>query len=197
MNVPEGDLSRTAPPDGRHGELHIRPWRLDDIDDLAGYWARNRIHLTPTQPSRGDAFWTAAGQRVRVASHLEEMARGRMVPLLVLEDGAVVADVALSDIVGGVFMSAVLGYSVDARRLRRGIATWAVAAAVDIAFTAMRLHRIQAGTLPENVASQAVLERSGFEPIGMARNYLAIAGMWRHHVLWQLTNPLLPPPAPS
>lgn len=196
MPVPPVDLSRAAPRNDRHGELHIRPLQLDDAGELAHYVARNRTHLTPTQPRRGEAFWTAAGQRVRVASSLEEMVRGRLMPLLVLEDGAMVADVTLSDIAGGVFMNAALGYSVDAARLRRGIATWAVGASVDIAFTTLGLHRVQAGTLPENIASQGVLERCGFEPIGVARDYLAIAGVWRHHVLWQLVNPRVAPPSP-
>ena len=197
MPGPSAHLSRSAPRDDRHGELRITPLQLDDADELVRYVTRNRIHLTPTQPRRGEAFWTAAGQRVRVAASLEEMARGRMMPLLVLEDGAMVAELTLSDITGGVFMSAALGYSVDGERLRRGIAAWAVAATVDIAFTALHLHRIQAGTLPENIASQGVLERCGFERIGLARDYLAIAGVWRDHVLWQLTNPRVAPPVPS
>jgi [ribosomal protein S5]-alanine N-acetyltransferase len=39
-----------------------------------------------------------------------------------------------------------------------------------------------------------VLERCEFVRIGVAAQYLAIAGSWRDHVLWQRTNPDLPPP---
>lgn len=51
------------------------------------------------------------------------------------------------------------------------------------------LHRIEAGTLPRNVASQRVLERNGFERFGLARRYLQIAGRWRDHVLFQKIAP--------
>jgi ribosomal-protein-alanine N-acetyltransferase len=47
------------------------------------------------------------------------------------------------------------------------------------------LHRLEAGTMLENVASQRVLEKNGFERIGIAREYLHIDGDWRDHVLFQ------------
>src|SRR6476646_10044040 len=43
----------------------------------------------------------------------------------------------------------------------------------------------EAGTLVDNVASQRVLEKNGFERIGLARAYLRIAGAWRDHILFQ------------
>ena len=46
------------------------------------------------------------------------------------------------------------------------------------------ISRLQAGCLPENVASRALLEKSGFEYEGVAQSYLQIAGRWRNHVLY-------------
>jgi len=57
--------------------------------------------------------------------------------------------------------------------------------AVDWAFSDARLHRLEAGTLLDNRASQRVLEKNGFEPIGIARNYLYINDAWRDHLLFQ------------
>jgi [ribosomal protein S5]-alanine N-acetyltransferase len=87
----------------------------------------------------------------------------------------------------GPLRSANLGYWVDASRNGRGLATRAVAAAVEQAFGPLGLHRLQAGTLVDNVASQRVLEKNGFELIGLARNYLHIGGAWRDHLLYQRT----------
>jgi ribosomal-protein-alanine N-acetyltransferase len=47
------------------------------------------------------------------------------------------------------------------------------------------LHRLEAGTLPDNFASQRVLEKNGFERFGLARRFLLIAGEWRDHVLFE------------
>jgi [ribosomal protein S5]-alanine N-acetyltransferase len=189
------DLTRVGAPDGRRGELQISVWSEDDVDEMGAYWARNREHLLPTQPHRDPDFWTSAGQRQRVERASQDVAMGRLVPFLVREDGRLVAEIMLSDVARGAFCSANLGYSVDGRRLRLGIASWAVAAVVDIAFSDLGLHRLQAGTMVDNFASQKVLERCEFVRIGVAARYLAIAGSWQDHVLWQRTNPDMPPQA--
>jgi ribosomal-protein-alanine N-acetyltransferase len=189
-------VTRTGAPDGRRGQLQISVWSEDDIDELGAYWMRNREHLLPTQPHRDPAFWTVDGQRQRVERAADDVATGRIVPFLVREDGRLVGEVMLSDVAGGAFCSANLGYSVDGQRLRLGIAAWAVAAVVDVAFSDLALHRLQAGTMLDNIASQKVLERCEFVRIGVAAQYLAIAGSWRDHVLWQRTNPGMPPPSP-
>jgi [ribosomal protein S5]-alanine N-acetyltransferase len=67
------------------------------------------------------------------------------------------------------------------------LATLAVGEAVEIAFRELGLHRLQAGTLVDNIASQRVLEKNHFERIGLARRYLFIAGEWRDHFLYQRT----------
>jgi limonene-1,2-epoxide hydrolase len=56
---------------------------------------------------------------------------------------------------------------------------------IDVAFAELGLHRIEAGTLPHNARSQAVLERNGFVRFGLAPAYLKIAGRWQDHVLYQ------------
>jgi len=44
-------------------------------------------------------------------------------------------------------------------------------------------------TLRHNTGSQRVLERNGFERIGVAPAYLSVAGRWQDHVLYQLLDP--------
>jgi ribosomal-protein-alanine N-acetyltransferase len=81
--------------------------------------------------------------------------------------------------------SANVGYWVDRGRNGRGLATRAVAEIVEIAFGETGLHRLEAATRVDNVASQRVLEKNGFERIGIARGYLLIDGEWRDHILFQ------------
>ena len=57
------------------------------------------------------------------------------------------------------------------------------------AFGELGLHRVEAGTLVHNRASQRVLERNGFVRYGLAPQYLRIAGRWQDHVLFQVLNP--------
>ena len=59
---------------------------------------------------------------------------------------------------------------------------------IELAFGPWGLHRLEAGTLVDNVASQRVLRRNGFEQFGLAPRYLHINGEWRDHVLFQRLN---------
>src|SRR5207302_4547759 len=75
--------------------------------------------------------------------------------------------------------SCTIGYWVDGARNGRGLATAAVGEIVAFAFCDLDLHRVEAATLVGNVPSQRVLEKNGFERIGLARRFLRIGDNWR------------------
>jgi [ribosomal protein S5]-alanine N-acetyltransferase len=152
----------------------------DDSDEVARLVRANREFLAPFDPPRDESFFTSEGQRER----LEDASSAAFG---IIADGAIVGGVTISDSVYGAFRSAYIGYWVAERLNGRGLATLAVGEAVEIAFRELGLHRLQAGTLADNIASQRVLEKNHFERIGLARRYLFIAGEWRDHFLYQRT----------
>jgi ribosomal-protein-alanine N-acetyltransferase len=160
----------------------IRELTAADADELAALYAANRGFLEPFEPDRGEAWVTAEGQRERLAHPLTGWR------FAILDGGAIAGTISVSDVVRGAFHSAHVGYWVDAGRNGRGLATQAVADVVDFAFGRARLHRLQAATLVDNHASQRVLEKNGFERIGLARRYLHIGGDWRDHILFERVN---------
>ena len=81
----------------------------------------------------------------------------------------------------------------DAEHLRRGLARAAVEHAC-LEALGLGLHRVEAGTLPHNEASQRVLLSAGFEHLGTARGYLFIAARWQDHRLYQRLLHDDPPP---
>jgi ribosomal-protein-alanine N-acetyltransferase len=169
----------------------------DDGPALAAAYRRNRRHLAPWEPIRSTRFFEAGGQADAVADVLAAHRRGSVLPLVLEADGSIVGRVTLSNVVRGAFDSADLGYWLDSALQRRGLMTRAVGAALRLARDDLRLHRVQAGTLLHNSGSQTVLQRNGFERIGVARRYLRIAGEWQDHVLFQALledKPLQPPP---
>jgi ribosomal-protein-alanine N-acetyltransferase len=54
------------------------------------------------------------------------------------------------------------------------------------AFTAMKLHRLEANIQPGNQASIALVKRCGFEREGYSPRYLKIGGRWRDHERWAI-----------
>ncbi len=90
--------------------------------------------------------------------------------------------------------SANVGYMVDTAVRGRGVATAALRLVVAHAFDQLRLHRLDAGAMPSNVASQRVLEKAGFARVGVNRRFLFVAGSWQDHVLYELVGPDFVPP---
>lgn len=164
----------------------IRLVQPTDADALADLQTRNREFLAPWDPLRPDEYFTVAGQRSDIETALARHRVGEAVPFVVLDDdGEVAGRLTLSAIVRGAFQSCSMGYWLSQDRTGRGYATQAVDAAVTLAFGELALHRIQAGTLVSNTASQNVLLRAGFERFGLAPRYLRIAGRWQDHILFQ------------
>jgi ribosomal-protein-alanine N-acetyltransferase len=95
----------------------------------------------------------------------------------------------LNNIVRGAFQSCSAGYWVSQSANGRGLATAAVGEMTELAFGEFGLHRVEAATLLNNTRSQRVLERNGFARIGLAPNYLNIAGRWQDHLLFQRIAP--------
>ncbi len=162
----------------------------DDVPALAELVRANREVMAPFEPARSEEYYTDAGQSALVANLLRQHQQGRSLPHVVLDElGDVVGRITLSEIVRGPFQSCSLGYWVSASHQGRGLATAAVRDIVGLAFDELGLHRVQAGTLRDNLRSQRVLERTGFVRFGLAEAYLRIAGRWQDHVLFQLINP--------
>nr|WP_239521374.1 GNAT family protein [Blastococcus saxobsidens] len=165
---------------------------LDDAPAIARLLRENREFLAPYEPHREDSYFTDAGQRAELEAVLTAHAAGTMAPYVVLAPtGEVAGRITLGGIVRGALLSGVIGYWVAQRHTRQGLASAAVAHVVRTAFDELGLHRLEAGTLVGNTASQRVLARNGFERFGLAPRYLRIAGRWQDHVLFQRTNPRL------
>ncbi|MEV3992888.1 GNAT family protein [Streptomyces sp. NPDC049837] len=168
--------------------ISIRPADPTDAAALARALLGNRDHIQPFEPRRPETYYTAEEQAARLSAPdsrswalvdreetgTEEAGGERIVGLA-----------TLSGIALGPFRSAHLGYWVDARYTGRGLATRLVGHVCRAAREELGLHRVEAGTVLHNTASQRVLAKSGFERIGTAPRYLHIDGAWRDHHLFQ------------
>jgi ribosomal-protein-alanine N-acetyltransferase len=165
---------------------------LDDAAALAALLTESREAFAPWEPVREDDFYTEERQHTMLLEALAAHGQGAMVPLVIVDGPAVVGRITLNAVTRGALQSAVLGYWVATRFQGRGLATAAVADAVTLAFGEMKLHRLQAETLLNNLGSQQALLRNGFRPYGVAPSYLNIAGRWQDFVLFHLLNPAEP-----
>jgi ribosomal-protein-alanine N-acetyltransferase len=157
---------------------------------LLAYRLRNRAHLAPWEPARGDEYFTMAGVRDSLQQTLGDTQAGKALHLAALahDSGEMVALCALTNIVRGPFQACHLGYSVDQAHEGTGLMAEVLRGAIDHAFGQLGLHRIMANHMPGNSRSAALLRRLGFEREGHARAYLYIDGRWEDMILNSLIN---------
>ncbi|MEV6582497.1 GNAT family protein [Streptomyces sp. NPDC051582] len=167
--------------------VEMRGIEVGDAAGLADVLARNRAFMAHVEPWRSEVFYTEAGQAARIEALLAEGAAGRQASYVLVEagSGAPVGTINLGSIALGPLRSGGVGYWVDRAWHGRGLATAAVEEVCRIARDEIGLHRVEAGTLVDNLASQRVLAKAGFERYGLAPRYLHINGAWRDHVLFQ------------
>ncbi len=168
-----------------HDDVVLRSLRAEDAAALAEAYRVNSEHLAPFEPIRSNDFRTEAGQRSEIAALNASHEAGTALPLVLTHGSQIIGRVTLSGIVRGAFQSGNLGYWIDQRYAGRGLMTAAVNEISRLAADDLQLHRIQAGTLVDNVASQSVLIKCGFVEFGLAPEYLRIAGRWQDHRLFQ------------
>jgi ribosomal-protein-alanine N-acetyltransferase len=183
--------------DTRDSAVSLREVGHADVAEMTAMMVRNRADVERVGPANADAFFTEAGMTRRIDEVIDESARGLRRHWTIRVDGVLAGDIALSHIQRGALQNANVGYMVDAAFRGRGVATAAVLLAAERAFGEVGLHRLEAGVMPSNVASQRVLERAGFTRVGTTRSLLFIAGRWEDHILYELVGPDTPPPMAS
>lgn len=171
--------------------LNSSPPSHADAEELLRYYTRNRIHLKPWEPERGDDFFTVASMEKRIHDMACAMEAQQSLHLLLREKstGVMVGECGFTNIVRGPFQACHLGFSLDHALQGQGLMHEALTFAIGHVFSTLELHRIMANYRPENGRSHALLQRLGFQQEGCARSYLKIDGEWRDHILSALINP--------
>ena len=124
----------------------------------------NRSYFAASISDRGDAYFDQFAAEHSALLAEQEAGVGAYY-VLVAEDGSVLGRFNLYRVSGG---SAELGYRVAQHAAGRGLATAAVRELCGLAAARHGLRTLRAATSRENTASQKVLAKAGFVPVGPA-----------------------------
>ena len=124
----------------------------------------NRAYFAAFISDRGDEFFDKFAERYGALLAEQEAGAGAFY-VLVAEDGSVLGRFNLILAGDG---TAELGYRVAQHVAGRGVATATVRELCGLAAARHGLRRLRAATSCENVASQTVLTKAGFVPVGPA-----------------------------
>jgi ribosomal-protein-alanine N-acetyltransferase len=163
--------------------------RTPQMSDFAAWSAlreASREFLTPWEPTWPSDDLTRTAFRHRLRRYAEDQRSDQAYPFFVVrkDDNLLVGGLVLASIRRGVAQSASLGYWIGLPYARSGYMTAALLAVIPAAFDMLRLHRLEAACIPSNIASIRLLEKTGFQREGYAREYLCINGTWQDHLLY-------------
>ncbi|GAA4783697.1 GNAT family protein [Corynebacterium canis] len=171
--------------------VRLRPLALRDGSAWRAQRISDRQFLEPVEPTVPGGWKSAHSKAAWVGTLLSLRSSadaGVALPLAIELDGRFVGQVTMGNIQHGVVSDCWVGYWVHSSVTGRGVATAALALALDHAFLRVGVHRVTATYLPENLASGKVLERCGFRTEGFLRRNIHINGEWRDHHLVAITD---------
>ena len=170
-----------------HGRaLTLRQPVAADYMEWAELRALSRAHLTPWEPTWSPDDLSRTMYRRRLRAYAKDVHNDVSYPYFIFDNssGALMGGITLSNVRRGSAQTASLGYWMGNPYAGRGHMRDAVGMLLPMAFSALRLHRIEAATMLKNFASMRVLESVGFEREGLAHAYLKINGRWEDHLLY-------------
>jgi len=142
----------------------LQPLRPGHAPAVLAFELANRCYFAASISDRGDAYFDQFS-RQHSALLAEQEAGAGAYYVLVAEDGSVVGRFNLYRFSGG---TAELGYRVAQHAAGRGLATATVRELCRLAAARHGLRTLRAATTLDNTASQKVLAKAGFVPVGPA-----------------------------
>tara|TARA_X000000950_G_scaffold248601_1_gene307776 strand:- start:654 stop:1241 length:588 start_codon:yes stop_codon:yes gene_type:complete len=168
--------------------IYLRPPKRRD----ALRWQKLRLYskdfLVPWEPS-WDSFSCSRRAYMRFlknSNYLANMDRAYSFLIFNNTDKDLLGGVNIGNVRRGVAQSANIGYWIGKKYSRKGYMYEALRVLIPSLFVDLRLNRVEATILEENIASQKLLKKLGFKKEGKLRNYLKINGNWRDHVIYGL-----------
>jgi len=159
---------------------------MADYPEWAALREKSREFLTPWEPVWPSDDLTRGAFRRRIKRYAEDQRTDQAYAFLIFRSDTteLVGGLTLANLRRGVAQAGSIGYWTGAPFARRGHMTAAVRALIPFAFDTLRLHRLEAACIPSNTASIKLLEKTGFQREGYAREYLCINGIWADHLLY-------------
>jgi len=166
----------------------IRLISREDAAVVAAHRVRDAQAFAPWEPEQPADFYTVEGQLERIEQLIEGYRNGTTWPGVVVADGVVAGQVTVGSIFRQPFLrKASVGYWIGSVFQNQGQASRAMALVLKVMADELGLHRAEASTRVENLASQKALRRNDFRVCGVAHEHIFLDGAWRDGILWERT----------
>lgn len=175
---------RTADP-----EIVLRPLRIEDEEEWHQLRRENADHVRPWEPTLPPGSSSPPVSFPEFVRDLDaEASADRAMPWCIEVAGRLVGQVHIFGVTRAAQQSAAVGYWLAEAESGQGIATRALATAIDYALGPAGLHRVEVNIRVDNDRSLALVRRLRLREEGIRERYLHIDGAWRDHLSFAVTR---------
>ena len=170
-------------------KLILRLPLLTDYKSWVILRRKSEDFLNKWEPEKDSNYYSKTNFNQRVKWAKKNFNSKKVIHLFIFlrSNNHLVGGITLDNIRYGPFQSATLGYWLGEEFSKKGIMTESLNSVMIYASNNVGISRIEAATLPNNIASRRLLEKCNFKYEGVGQYYLQIRGKWQHHILYAIT----------
>lgn len=171
--------------------LILKRLNEDSTNEVLRFYSEGRNFFNRFEPVKPHNFYTAAYQTAQLKAEEAAYVRGESARyFLMLKEypDRIIGTVSFSNIKRYPYDSCVIGYKISPEYIHSGYAQEAVNTLVAMMFNTEHMHRIEAYTLPDNLASIKLLLRTGFNFEAVAQSIIKLKNGWTDHHRYVLIN---------
>lgn len=167
-------------------EITIKLLEESDVQALYDFERGNKAFFESVGFGRSESYYDVHNFKEIIKELVEEQNKD-LVYMYLIKDAYenIVGRVNLTEIIRGNMNKAELGYRMGVAYQGKGYATKAVSLILERAAAEHKLHRIEAGTSADNIGSQVVLVKNGFQFTGRLSQYICINGEWQGSITFE------------
>ena len=172
--------------------LQIRILNGTYAEESLRFYEEDKELFERYEPERPRNFYTEDYHRSMMNYDYSLILKGQMMRYWIFhkdEPGKIIGTISLRNIQYGSYYKCEMGYKLSSAYQGHGYAYEAITRIIQVAFTELDMHRIEACCMPGNEPSIRLLERLDFALEGKLRKYVMIRGNYEDHLLFSLIRP--------
>jgi len=161
--------------------LNLKTFTSADIDDFMEWGTDDEVTKY--------MMWNSYASRQAAVDFFKNVVENHPWFKAVCLEKKVIGSITFDKGKGAHSCKAELGYVISRKYWNNGFATKAINLAIQKGFEDLDIQRIEAFVDPANIASQRVLEKTGFVKEGLLKNYIMQKGFLKDRIVYAIFKP--------
>ncbi|WP_310605193.1 GNAT family N-acetyltransferase [Anaerosporobacter sp.] len=173
--------------------LQLRVLTSTYATEVLNFYERNKDFFNCWEPDRVRLFYTKDFHRANLVYEYNETIKSHFLRFWIFEKTNpehIIGCVCFQNFQKGSLMTCTVGYKLDQQYTGQGIASEALQKSIEVVFSELGFHRIEALIHPMNTPSISLIEKLNFEFEGISKSCIRLNNKWTDHLRYALINPL-------